>query len=216
MEGLPEELEFEIEALRATYGDEAVHVEPASSDSSPAMALVSLQVAPRCEAEHEHFVAGRLVMAVGAGYPAEPPAVQLADAKGADERRADLVAGCRLMLLPCCCCPAATVLLPLPASTALHAAADRCSLSLPSPRAGLGDARLASVQSALEGEAAAMAGELQLGHLCETALDQLTAANQPEGGCAFCLEPLLGAGGGEGSGDGLPVVRLACFHCYHT
>ena len=99
MEGLPEELEFEIEALRATYGDEAVHVEPASSvgsDSSPAMALVSLPVAPRCEAEHEHFVAGRLVMAVGAGYPAEPPAVQLADAKGADELRADvLAAGCR-------------------------------------------------------------------------------------------------------------------------
>lgn len=210
MEGLPEELEFEIEALRATYGDEAVHVEPASSvgsDSSPAMALVSLPVAPRCEAEHEHFVAGRLVMAVGTGYPAEPPAVQLADAKGADERRA----GCWL-----CCRPVAAVLSPLPASIALHAAADRCPLMLPSPRAGLGDARLAGIQSALEGEAAAMSGELQLGHLCETALDQLTAANQPEGGCAFCLEPLLGAGGGECGGDGLSVVRLACFHCYHT
>ncbi|PRW57917.1 E3 ubiquitin- ligase RNF25 [Chlorella sorokiniana] len=173
MEGLPEEFEFELEALRATYGDEAVQVEPAnsaaggsgsSSSSSPPVAVVSVPVAPRCEAEPEQFVAGRLVMAVGAGYPAEPPAVQLADAKG------------------------------------------------------MGDARLAGIQSSLAAEAASMAGELQLGHLCETALDLLTAANQPEGDCAFCLEPLLGQADSNGRGgrSRLPVVRLACYHCYHT
>ena len=31
MEGLPEEFGFELEALRATYGDEDVHVESSSS-----------------------------------------------------------------------------------------------------------------------------------------------------------------------------------------
>lgn len=83
---LPEELEFELEALRATYGEEAVSVEPAPTDggaAAAAAARVSLPVAPRCAAEHECFVAGRLVLAVPDGYPAEAPGVQLADAKGA-------------------------------------------------------------------------------------------------------------------------------------
>ncbi len=78
----------------------------------------------------------------------------------------------------------------------------------------MGDARLAGIQSSLATEAAALAGELQLGHLCETAIDLLTDANTPEGACAFCLEPLLlGAGGAAGGGS---CVRLECFHCFHT
>ncbi len=120
MEGLPEELEFELEALKATYGDDAVHVEPASSvaggggsgsgGASPPVAVVSLPVGPRCEAEHEQFVAGRLVMTAGGGYPAEPPAVQLADAKGARRwQAASLVSStcrclCRCHYRCCCCC----------------------------------------------------------------------------------------------------------------
>ena len=122
MEGLQEELEFELEALKATYGDDAVHVEPASSaagggesnsgGASPPVAVVSLPVGPRCEAEHEQFVAGRLVMTVGAGYPADPPAVQLADAKGENGWwqavwRALLTCRClcrRHQRCCCCCC----------------------------------------------------------------------------------------------------------------
>lgn len=86
------------------------------------------------------------------------------------------------------------------------------------PAAGLGEQRLAEVQAALAAEAACMAGELQLGHLCETAIELLTAANQPEGHCAFCLEPLLAdhlPGGGGGGGAGSAVLRLGCYHCYH-
>lgn len=77
--GLPEELEFELEALRATYGDEAITVEPSSGGA----VAVSLPATPRHDAEHEQFVAARLVMAVGASYPDEAPRVQLTDAKGA-------------------------------------------------------------------------------------------------------------------------------------
>lgn len=106
MEGLPEELEFELEALRATYGDEAVCVEPAGSSAVAAAAVVSLPVAPRTEAEHECFVAGRLVMQVGEGYPGEPPAVQLTDAKGAAGRGRCLRCACACCGLACCFAPA--------------------------------------------------------------------------------------------------------------
>ena len=88
----------------------------------------------------------------------------------------------------------------------------------PAPPAGLSDARLAELQAALAEEAASLAGEMQLGHLCETAIDLLTTANQPEGHCTFCLEPLLppgnGGGGGEASGSAA-VLRLGCYHCNH-
>lgn len=86
MAQLPEDLEFELEALRSTYGDEQVSVELGGSgaDGPPAAAaaVVALPVAPRTDAEHEQFVGGRLVLAVGASYPEEAPGVQLADAKG--------------------------------------------------------------------------------------------------------------------------------------
>lgn len=88
------------------------------------------------------------------------------------------------------------------------------------------------MQAALAAEAAQLAGELQLGHLAETALDLLTAANEPEGDCAFCLEPLLaagrsgsnGGGGGSGGGgccgggrgSGPALLRLGCYHAYHA
>lgn len=80
---LPEELEFEVEALQATYGEEEVQVERAPA--ATAAAVVTLAVAPRTRggAEHEQFVAGRLVLAVGPQYPSQPPDVHLSDAKGA-------------------------------------------------------------------------------------------------------------------------------------
>lgn len=188
---LPEELEFELEALRATYDDVEVETLEQECDSSgPALAAVSVPVAPRTDggsslslgaaslagraaaaaASQDQYVAARLVLHVGPAYPTEPPAVQLADARG------------------------------------------------------LGDARLAGVQAALAAEAAALAGELSLGHLVETALDLLTDANQPEGSCAFCLEPLLPAGAGaaaagrEAAGQlpPLPLLRLGCYHVYHV
>lgn len=85
MAGLPEELEFELEALRATYGDDLVDVQQGDAAAAPAAAVVAVPVAPRTDggAEHESFVAGRLVMAVGPSYPDAPPEVHLADAKGA-------------------------------------------------------------------------------------------------------------------------------------
>lgn len=61
-------------------------------------------------------------------------------------------------------------------------------------------------------EAQGMAGELMLGHLCETAKSLLTDLNAPEGDCAICLEPLVQPPGSNLS----PFVRkLPCFHCLH-
>lgn len=76
---LPEELGYELEALQATYGTEAVHV---GRSAGPAV-TVSLPLAPRAAAEHERFVAARLVLDLGPGYPEQPPRAQLVDAKGA-------------------------------------------------------------------------------------------------------------------------------------
>ena len=226
---LPEELEFELEALRATYGEDAVTVEAAPTDGSPAAAArVSLPVAPRCAAEHERFVCGRLLLAVPAGYPEEAPEVQLTDAKGGRGTAGRGTAGrgvgrplascvhdvSTLLAAACCCCGLAQLLPRHPSAPLRPAAAP----------AGLGDARLAGVQAALAVEAAQLAGELQLGHLCETALDLLTAGNQPEGACAFCLEPLLAAdgpsgasgGGGSGGSGTRALLRLGCYHAYHA
>ena len=64
----------------------------------------------------------------------------------------------------------------------------------------------------LREEATAMAGEMMLGHLCETAKTRLTEMNSPEGDCAFCLLPLVEDGKHVGSKQ---LLKLACFHCYH-
>ena len=166
---LPEDLDFELEALRATYED--VELLQASAAAAavpppPPLAVVALPVAPRVDGTAAQYVAARLLLAIPAGYPAEPPAVVLAD-----------------------------------------------------PR-GLGDARRDALAAALAAEAAALAGELSLGHLVETALDLLTRENQPEGRCAFCLEALLPAaaqrhGGGGGAAAVAPILRLPCYHCFH-
>ncbi|PSC73115.1 kinase [Micractinium conductrix] len=167
---LPEDLDFELEALRATYED--VELLQASAAAAavpppPPLAVVALPVAPRVDGTAAQYVAARLLLAIPAGYPAEPPAVVLAD-----------------------------------------------------PR-GLGDARRDALAAALAAEAAALAGELSLGHLVETALDLLTRENQPEGRCAFCLEALLPAaaqrhGGGGGAAAVAPILRLPCYHCFHS
>lgn len=173
MAGLPEELEFEVEALRATYDDVEVALEPGNADqssrstdqagSAAAAALVTVTVAPRGCPPEQRFVAARLQLRVPPGYPADAPAAVLADARG------------------------------------------------------LGDGRLGQLQAALASEAAALAGELSLGHLVETALDLLTEHNRPEGLCAFCLERLPdpsdpAAPGAERQGA---LLRLQCYHCFH-
>ncbi|KAL4446819.1 hypothetical protein ABPG77_008063 [Micractinium sp. CCAP 211/92] len=175
MAGLPEELEFEVEALRATYDDVEVALEPGHTDQSSrsidqpgsaaaaATALVTVPVAPRGCPPEQRFVTTRLQLRVPPGYPADAPAAALADARG------------------------------------------------------LGDGRLGQLQAALALEAAALAGELSLGHLVETALDLLTEHNRPEGLCAFCLERLPdpsdpAAPGAERQGA---LLRLQCYHCFH-
>lgn len=63
---------------------------------------------------------------------------------------------------------------------------------------------------ALSSEATALAGEMMLGHLCETARNLLTDMNSPEGDCVFCLEPMAEPGGYPGH-----LQRLPCYHCFH-
>lgn len=174
MTGLPEELEFELEALRATYDDVEVAVgSEAGGDGSrssdktgaaaAAAAVVTVPVAPRGCSPEQQFVAARLQLRVPPSYPGDAPAAALADARG------------------------------------------------------LGDARVAQLQAALAAEAAALAGELSLGHLVETALDLLTEHNRPEGLCAFCLEPLPPPANPAAPGQGQQhaLLRLQCYHCFH-
>jgi hypothetical protein len=85
MAALSEEFGFELEALRATYGEDEVAMLPGAACAGGSGAVqVALAVAPRTDggAEHEQYVAGRLVLTVGAAYPEEAPGVQLAQAKG--------------------------------------------------------------------------------------------------------------------------------------
>ncbi|GAB4815582.1 hypothetical protein N2152v2_002628 [Parachlorella kessleri] len=82
----------------------------------------------------------------------------------------------------------------------------------------LSDKQLAACQQALHHEAASLRGEMMLGHLCETAIDLVTAANHPSGDCAFCLEPVSAAGEGPAAGRHTPafdVLKLGCYHCFH-
>ncbi|KAG2452324.1 hypothetical protein HYH02_003348 [Chlamydomonas schloesseri] len=90
---------------------------------------------------------------------------------------------------------------------------------------GIGDSRLGRLHQVLGDEAAALAGEMALGALCEHALELITAENTPEGMCAFCLTsvelPAQCCGGGGGGGGGGAesgregLMRLACFHAFH-
>ena len=90
----------------------------------------------------------------------------------------------------------------------------------PHLRAGLSDAQVAECAALLAAEAAPLRGEMLLGHLCETALDFLTAANHPAGDCVFCLRPVGGAvaaaaGGGGALSPAYDVLKLPCYHCFH-
>jgi len=80
--------------------------------------------------------------------------------------------------------------------------------ALRAPR-GLGEQREAALLALLADEAAALGGEMVLGHLFETALDFLSAHDAPEPGavCCFCMEPAAPAPA---------CVRLPCFHCFHS
>lgn len=103
MAGLPDDLEFELEALRATYDEVQVAVEfvdtsngscttdytgsVAAAEAAAAAAVVTVPVAPRgCSPEHQ-FVAARLQLRVPPRYPAEAPGVVLADARGLGDVR---------------------------------------------------------------------------------------------------------------------------------
>ena len=62
-----------------------------------------------------------------------------------------------------------------------------------------------------ECESDALAGELILGHVCETALDLLTTEyNTPHGPCAICLAPLSTT-----TVTPTTTLKLPCFHVFH-
>jgi hypothetical protein len=80
-----EDLEFELEALLATYGEDTVHVhqQPSTHHTGSAGShTIEVPVAPRSGADCEQFVAALLVLTLSPGYPTRPPSVQLRDAKG--------------------------------------------------------------------------------------------------------------------------------------
>lgn len=76
----------------------------------------------------------------------------------------------------------------------------------------MSDSRIDKVITQLSTEANNLLGEMMLGSLIETAKDTMTAMNQPEGHCIFCLEGLVP----EGSTPSQETLqRLPCYHCYH-
>ena len=180
------ETAIELEALACTYG-EALET---CTNPDDGLELVRVSLAPRDASWDEQFVAATLEIRVPPGYPTCAPEPQLTDCRGAHLRHR--TSG---------------------AAPAQPPTAARPRASSPSALAGLGDARRCSLNAALRSEALSLRGELQLGHMVETATDLLAAANCPEGDCCFCLAPLAEAAAAGESGE---VLRLRCFHCYHS
>lgn len=77
---------------------------------------------------------------------------------------------------------------------------------------GMSDSRIGKVIAQLSTEANSLLGEMMLGCLIETAKDTMTAMNQPEGHCIFCLEDLVPEGATPSQDT---LQRLPCYHCYH-
>lgn len=77
---------------------------------------------------------------------------------------------------------------------------------------GMSDQRINKVIAQLSTEANNLLGEMMLGCLIETAKDTMTAMNQPEGHCIFCLEDLVPVGATPSQET---LQRLPCYHCYH-
>ena len=200
---LSEDLEIELEALGHTYGEDL-----ASEPRPGGGLLLSKAVAPRDEgAAQQHYVGALLKLHVPAGYPEAPPAALLTDARGGPRC---WLAGCSAV----CSWPGQARPQPagwLAAGSRPLTAPRACAPPHHTPArlrpAGLGDARLAALQAELSRAAGeALPGEMVLGHLVEVATDLMTAANEPEGDCAFCLLRL----------DAAPaVLRLDCYHCFH-
>lgn len=67
---------------------------------------------------------------------------------------------------------------------------------------GLGDARVAALAGLVRSEAAALQGELMLGHLIETARDYATQENSPEGEWVWARSRAEGGADEEGKGGG--------------
>ncbi len=78
---------------------------------------------------------------------------------------------------------------------------------------GLGDSRTAELLQRLHEDAEESSGSMMLGMLCEVARDQLTAMNRPEGACIFCLDPLCEE---QSSSTKADLLKLPCYHCFHT
>lgn len=88
---------------------------------------------------------------------------------------------------------------------------------------GLTDAACTAFIRQIQEESANLAGEMVLGHLCELALELMTAANHPSGTCAFCLEELISnslatpslASSSTATNYAYSILKLPCFHCFH-
>ena len=78
----------------------------------------------------------------------------------------------------------------------------------------MSDARIEVVMSRLQAEASSLVGELMLGSLIETARDAMTAINQPEGNCIYCLEDLVPADW-DPNKQVQGLLRLPCYHTFH-
>ena len=77
---------------------------------------------------------------------------------------------------------------------------------------GLGDRRTAELLQRLQQDAVESSGSMMLGMLCESARDQLTAMNRPEGACIFCLDELCDDSSSAAEAD---LLKLPCYHCFH-
>lgn len=208
---LPAEALLELEALHATFGEGAIWVRTAKGcGRAGASAEVVAALVPRDDALP--FVAASLVLGIPQQYPAAGAEVDLEDVRGAWLSS-----------------PAATDALTAAATnrppSQLPAGRPHCLAPVAFPAAaGLGDQRAAEILGHVRQEAAALAGDMQLGALVDLAISLLTEQNRPEGHCAFCLEAV----GLEGVGldhvgqitehaDNLAyaMMRLDCFHCFH-
>lgn len=76
-----EDLQLELEALQATYGDDAAHVETVDNGSE-FVTVITLSCEPRADTAHECFVAANLVLKCPPDYPTLAPKPLIERPKG--------------------------------------------------------------------------------------------------------------------------------------
>lgn len=81
---------------------------------------------------------------------------------------------------------------------------------------GLDDAQLASLLAALAETAAESPGEPVILALVERTKDFLDENNAPPAECSICLEPFHPSDASTGGPESMELLRLDCFHCFHT